>query len=51
MRQLNAALIGSTVGYFMIDNNDPQIFHLPAKKEAKFKKGIVALDQMKRRNR
>jgi DNA polymerase-3 subunit alpha len=31
-------------------NNDPQIFYLSEKKEAKFKKGIVALNQMKRRN-
>jgi DNA polymerase III subunit alpha len=32
-------------------NQDPQIWHLPKKKEKKFKRGIVALDEMKRRSR
>lgn len=32
-------------------NNDPQIFHLPKKKEAKYKRAIIALDQMKRSSR
>lgn len=32
-------------------NGDPQIFHLLEKNEEKFKKAIIALDEMKRRNR
>jgi len=32
-------------------NDDPQIWHLPAKKEAKYKRGISALDKMKRMGR
>ena len=32
-------------------NDDPQIWHLPAKREAKYKRGISALDKMKRSGR
>jgi DNA polymerase-3 subunit alpha len=32
-------------------NNDPQIFHLPPKKEKKYKAAIAALDEVKRRER